>query len=181
MITDRHQLPVGSSALCGRPSGEADSWLIPEGWPSPRSRVRGGDDHSWAPELKGTAVPGAGSRDLQRPGSEDYEWRVNMYGNYPHFMKFPTSFGGECGTFWTVLGRWRGYGGPLTGLVLNPLCVHACALCLRVSVRVHERGERRPWVMVLLHIRVRARGSVCGSAHGRPAGSCTLLQRHVLV
>lgn len=28
-----------------------------------------------------------------------------MYGNYSHFMKFPTGFGGECRTIWSIWGK----------------------------------------------------------------------------
>lgn len=68
-----------------------------------------------------------------------------MYGNYSHFMKFPTGFGGKCFSVCTVRGDGEEMGEH--GLLWNHLCLHARTVCFRarscVHAWVHKTGTDR--------------------------------------
>lgn len=60
-----------------------------------------------------------------------------MYGNYSHFMKFPTGFGGKCFSVCTVRGDGRRWGN--TGYC-GITCVYMHVRCASVRARVCTRG-----------------------------------------
>ena len=74
-----------------------------------------------------------------------------MYGNYSHFMKFPTGFGGEYFTRLQRRDRLERSSGDgeirITGLGLNweggHVCLSASIVCFRVSVCVSARAGVR--------------------------------------
>lgn len=82
-----------------------------------------------------------------------------MYGNYPHFMKFPAGFSGKCFPVCTVRGDGEmGGGGPDNrGGVESPMftCTYGVLPCARACVHAWVRETGRPLPARRgLHIRV---------------------------